>query len=150
MALTPAINQNDAYVSFNEITWGAEPSVITQVKLDTGFTYAPLGSMIGTPIATPGSSYFLFDSTDDTQSLFGITYDKYLDASAFALAQTSFTFTGNIATTAGSVTVPTVGNIAGSNGLAPQLASSVITGCRITSKCYNSKYFISTCYSYIW
>ena len=133
MALVPSINQNAANITFNSIIYGAEPSVLTPVSLASGFAYTAMGSLIGTSLASPGSSYFLFDETDATQQLYGITYDEWFNSVAFAGSQAPFTFTGNIATTAGSIYVPTVGNIAGSNGLNPYLATSVITGVSVNA-----------------
>lgn len=133
MALTPAINQNAANITFPSIVYGAEPAVIPQVTLASGFTYRAMGSLIGTPISTPGSSYFLYDSTDNTQELWGITYDTWLNANNLAAALAPFTMTGNISTAAGSISTPTVGNIAGNNGLNPSLARSVVTNISINT-----------------
>lgn len=79
------------------------------------------GSLIGTLASAPGANYFLYDSTavdELKQNLVGVTYDKFFNPVSFTAAQTGFTFTGNIAT---------ANNVASSNGLSPNLATSLIT-----------------------
>lgn len=131
--LTPGINQNAASIKFSEIIYGAEPVVVQSVSLASGFSYNALGSLIGTPVASPGSSFVLFDSTDETQMLWGVTYDTWVNTVDVAASLTPINFTGNIATTAGNLYTPTVGNITGSNGLTPNLAQSVITGVNVNA-----------------
>ena len=100
MALNPAINQNAASIKFPEIIFGAEPAVLQSVQLNSGFLYQK-GSLIGTNMTF--TEYFLYDSTDVTQLLFGVLYDDWVNTPAFAASQAPFTFTGNISTNAGNI-----------------------------------------------
>lgn len=139
MAYVPNINQKAASTSFKRIHLGESPSVKKQVALASGFSYNAMGSLIGTPVASPGSSFFLFNATDATQMLWGITFDTYSNSVDLAGSLTPISMTGNISTATGQilnssgVITPVVGNIAGSNGATPSLARSVITGLNINA-----------------
>lgn len=97
--LGPSINQRAASVKFPAIIFGAEPAVLQPTKLNPGFAYQK-GSLIGTNQTY--SEFFLYNSTDPAQLLFGVLYDDWVNYPEFIASQTPFTFTGDISTSPGN------------------------------------------------